>query len=84
LEVRCTRRSALTFANGRDFRVEASNNWATNIVDIQAATFEWKPRDIAFITWEQILAGGTLHCLHGPMSRPNWGKRTWETFPLYR
>src|SRR5260370_27756113 len=51
---------SLSLANGKTFRVEASNNSAENVY-IQSATLNGKPLDIPVIMWEQIQAGGTLH-----------------------
>jgi predicted alpha-1,2-mannosidase len=51
---------SLTLANGKTFRVEASNNSAENVY-IRSATLNGKPLDIPVITWEQIQAGGILH-----------------------
>lgn len=63
----------LTLANGKSFRVEASNNSAHNVY-IQSATLNGKPLDIPVITWEQIQNGGTLHFLMG--SKPSkWGSQ---------
>lgn len=56
---------ALTLANGKTLRVEASNNSAENVY-IQSATLNGKPLGIPVITWEQIQAGGTLHFEMGP------------------
>jgi predicted alpha-1,2-mannosidase len=62
---------SLTLANGRTFRVEASNNSAKNVY-IQSATLNGRPLDIPVITWEQIQAGGTLHFVMGP-EPSKWG-----------
>ena len=64
---------SLTLANGKTFRVEASNNSAENVY-IQSATLNEKPLDIPVITWEQIQAGGTLHFVMG--QKPSqWGSK---------
>ncbi|HKO20233.1 MAG TPA: GH92 family glycosyl hydrolase [Acidobacteriaceae bacterium] len=61
----------LRLANGKTFRVEATNNSPENIY-IQSATLNGKPLNIPLITWEQIQAGGALHFTMG--SRPStWG-----------
>jgi predicted alpha-1,2-mannosidase len=62
---------SLTLANGRTFRVEASNNSAENVY-IQSATLNGRPLDIPLITWEQIQAGGTLHFVMG-QEPSKWG-----------
>ena len=62
---------SLTLANGRTFRVEASNNSDENVY-IQSATLNGKPLDIPVITWEQIQAGGTLHFVMG-QEPSKWG-----------
>ena len=62
---------SLRLANGKTFRVEASNNSAENVY-IQSATLNGKALDIPVITWEQIQAGGTLHFVMG--RKPSeWG-----------
>ncbi len=62
---------ALRLANGRTFRVEATNNSAENVY-IQSATLNGSALNIPVITWEQIQAGGTLHFVMGP--KPSrWG-----------
>jgi predicted alpha-1,2-mannosidase len=62
---------SLTLANGKTFRVEASNNSATNVY-IQSAALNGKPLDIPVITWEQIQAGGLLRFIMGP-TPSKWG-----------
>ena len=65
------REISLTLANGKTFRVEASNNSAEN-VHVQSAALNETPLDIPVITWEQIQAGGVLHFVMGP--KPSkWG-----------
>jgi len=56
---------SLTLANGKTFRVEASNNSAKNVY-IQSATLNGRDLAIPMITWEQIQAGGVLHFVMGP------------------
>jgi predicted alpha-1,2-mannosidase len=64
---------SLALANGKTFRVEASNNSAENVY-IQSATLNGKALDIPVITWEQIQAGGTLHFEMG--EKPSqWGSK---------
>lgn len=70
---------ALTLANRRTFRVEATNNSPANVY-IQSATLNGKPLDIPLITWEQIQAGGTLRFIMGP--KPSaWGSH-WTPSPI--
>ena len=70
---------SLTLANGKTFRVEASNNSAENVY-IQSATLNGKTSRIPVITWEQIQAGGTLHFVMGP--KPSkWGSG-WRPSPV--
>jgi predicted alpha-1,2-mannosidase len=65
------REISLTLANGKTFRVEASNNSAENVY-VQSAALNGTPLDIPVITWEQIEAGGVLHFVMGP--KPSkWG-----------
>ena len=64
---------SLTLANGKTFRVEASNNSAENVY-IQSATLNGRPLDIPVITWEQIQAGGVLRFVMG--QKPSeWGSK---------
>jgi putative alpha-1,2-mannosidase len=66
---------SLTLANGKTFRVEASNNAAENVY-IQSATLNEAPLDIPLITWEQIQAGGVLHFVMGP--KPSKWASNWR------
>jgi predicted alpha-1,2-mannosidase len=62
---------SLTTANGKKFRVDATNNSANNVY-IQSATLNGEELMIPVITWEQIQAGGVLHFVMGP--KPSkWG-----------
>ena len=70
---------SLTLANGRTFRVEASNNSAENVY-IQFATLNGTPLDIPVITWEQIQAGGTLRFVMGQQPS-KWGS-DWRPSPI--
>jgi putative alpha-1,2-mannosidase len=64
---------SLSLANGKTFRVEASNNSAVNVY-IQSAALNGKPLEIPVITWEQIQAGGILHFVMG--QKPSeWGSK---------
>ena len=51
-------------ANGKECRIEATNNSPENLY-IQSAALNGKPLNIPVITWEQIQAGGTLHFIMG-------------------
>lgn len=62
---------SLRLANGKTFRVEATNNSPHNVY-IQSATLNGQPLDSPVISWEQILAGGTLHFFMGP-EPSSWG-----------
>jgi putative alpha-1,2-mannosidase len=63
---------SLTLANGKSFRVDASNNSPTNVY-IQSATLNEEELTAPVITWEQIQAGGVLHFVMGP--KPSqWGQ----------
>jgi predicted alpha-1,2-mannosidase len=67
------RQISLTLANGKTFRVEASNNSAENVY-IQSATLNGRPLDIPVITWEQIQTGGVLRFVMG--QKPSeWGSK---------
>jgi predicted alpha-1,2-mannosidase len=62
---------SLALADGKTFRVEASNNSAENVY-IQSATLNGAALNIPVITWEQIQAGGVLLFVMGP--KPSkWG-----------
>ena len=64
---------SLTLANGKTFRVEASNNSAENVY-IQSATLNGKPFNVPLLAWEQIQAGGTLSFVMG--AKPSkWGSQ---------
>ena len=64
---------SLTLADGKTFRVEASNNSAENVY-IQSATLNGKSLDFPVITWEQIQEGGVLHFVMG--QKPSeWGSK---------
>lgn len=70
---------SLTLANGKTFRVQASNNSPENLY-IQSATLNGASLDIPVITWEQIQAGGILHFVMGP--KPSkWGSK-WRISPI--
>jgi len=70
---------SLTLANGKTFRIQASNNSSQNLY-IQSATLNGATLDIPIITWEQIQAGGTLHFVMGP--KPSqWGNK-WRIAPV--
>jgi predicted alpha-1,2-mannosidase len=56
---------SLRLANGNTFRVEATNNSSVNVY-IQSATINGQTLEKPVITWEQIMAGGTLHFVMGP------------------
>jgi putative alpha-1,2-mannosidase len=73
------RQISLTLANGKTFRVEASNNSAENVY-IQSATLNGRPLDIPVITWEQIQAGGTLRFVMGQQPS-KWGS-DWRPSPI--
>ncbi len=65
------REISLTLANGKTFRIEASNNSAENVY-VQSAALNEMPLAIPVITWEQIQAGGVLHFVMG--AKPSkWG-----------
>ena len=70
---------SLALANGKTFRVEASNNSAENVY-IQSASLNGTALDIPVITWEQIQAGGVLRFVMGP--KPSkWGNQ-WRPDPI--
>jgi hypothetical protein len=58
--------------HGRKFTVLAENNSATNIY-IQSASLDGKPLAGAWLTHDQITAGGTLRLVMGPKPNFEWG-----------
>jgi predicted alpha-1,2-mannosidase len=58
--------------HGHAFTVLAKNNSAQNIY-IQSATLNGQPYSKPWITYEQIIAGGTLEFVMGPQPNPDWG-----------
>jgi predicted alpha-1,2-mannosidase len=72
-------RMSLTLASGKRFTVTARNNSAQNVY-IQSATLNGQPLLTPVITYEQILAGGTLNFLMGP--NPSSWAANWNPTPL--
>ncbi len=58
-------RATLNLAGGKSFAVEAANNGPANVY-IQSATLNGRPLDKPFVTYEQIVAGGSLRFVMGP------------------
>ena len=56
---------------GHTFTVTADNNNAQNIY-IQSATLNGQPLTKAWLTYEQIIAGGSLALVMGPKPIPDW------------
>jgi predicted alpha-1,2-mannosidase len=56
---------------GHTFTVIAENNSAENIY-IQSASLNDQPLDKAWLTYQQITAGGTLHLVMGPKPNSGW------------
>jgi len=69
------KRMSLALANGKTFRVEASNNSVENIY-IQSANLNGRPLDVPIITWEQIQAGGVLRFAMG--QKPSQWASKWR------
>ncbi len=72
-------RMSLRLANGRSFTVRANDNSAKNIY-IQSASLNGKPLSEPVISYEQILAGGTLEMEMGPA--PSRWASDWNPAPL--
>ncbi|MBV8156529.1 MAG: glycoside hydrolase family 92 protein, partial [Dyella sp.] len=72
-------RLALRLGNGKTFVVTAQNN-STDNVYIQSATLNGKALDAPMITYDQIMAGGTLAFVMGP--RPSTWAASWRPKPL--
>jgi hypothetical protein len=66
---------------GHTFTVTAENNSAENVY-IQSATLNGKPFSKAWITYEQIIAGGTLDLVMGPKPNPDWGSAPADRPPI--
>jgi len=66
---------------GHTFTVTAENNSAENIY-IQSATLNGQLLSKAWITYEQIIAGGTLDLVMGPKPNPDWGSAPADRPPI--
>jgi putative alpha-1,2-mannosidase len=66
---------------GHTFTVTAENNSAENIY-IQSATLNGQPLTKAWLTYEQITAGGTLALVMGPKPNPDWGSAPADRPPV--
>jgi predicted alpha-1,2-mannosidase len=69
----------LKLADNKTFKVVARNNSAANIY-IQSATLNDQPLTTPVLTYEQILAGGTLQFVMGP--QPSHWAADWNPAPL--
>ncbi len=58
--------------HGHKFTVLAKNNSAENIY-IQSASLNGKPLNRAWLTHQELTAGGTLRLVMGPNPNPAWG-----------
>ncbi len=65
-------RAAIHLENGKTFRVEAARKAPSDIY-VQSATLNGQPLDRAWISHEEIVAGGTLHFVLGPHPNEKWG-----------
>ncbi|WP_130617625.1 GH92 family glycosyl hydrolase [Dyella amyloliquefaciens] len=72
-------RLSLKLGNGKSFLVTAQNNSTENVY-IQSATLNGKVLDTPMITYDQIMAGGTLAFVMGP--RPSTWAASWRAQPL--
>ena len=72
-------RMSLRLQNGKRFTVVAENNSAQNPY-IQSATLNGKPLQVPKITYEDIVAGSTLHLVMG--SSPSKWAQSWSPAPL--
>jgi predicted alpha-1,2-mannosidase len=72
-------RVALRLGNGRTFVVTAQDNASGNVY-IQSATLNGKALDAPVISYDQIMAGGTLAFVMGP--RPSAWAASWRSPPL--
>jgi predicted alpha-1,2-mannosidase len=65
---------------GHKFTVLAENNGAENIY-IQSASLNGRPLNRAWITHQELTAGGTLGLVMGPKPNPDWGSRPQDRPP---
>jgi len=68
---------------GGTFTVVARNNSAANLY-IQSAKLNGRPLDRAWITHEEVAAGGTLEFIMGPVPNPAWGAARENRPPSFR
>lgn len=66
------RHAELTLENGRKFAIEAPNNSPANVY-IQSATLNGKPLNRAWLSQDEIMAGGILRFVMGPTPNKSWG-----------
>jgi predicted alpha-1,2-mannosidase len=59
--------------HGHTFTVLAENNGPSNIY-IQSATLNGRPLNRAWLRHEEIVAGGTLRLVMGPLPNTDWGR----------
>ena len=69
---RITFRLDSKFTKGGNFTVTAKNNSPTDIY-IQSATLNGKPLDRCWLTYQEIVNGGTLDLVLGPNPNQAWG-----------
>jgi len=60
------------YSKGGTFTITSNGNSATNIY-IQSATLNGKPLNRCWITYQEIVAGGTLDMILGPQPNKKWG-----------
>jgi putative alpha-1,2-mannosidase len=68
---------------GGTFTVVARNNSAANLY-IQSAALNGRPLDRAWITHEEVAAGGTLEFVMGPEPNQAWGAARASRPPSFR
>jgi predicted alpha-1,2-mannosidase len=65
-------RSSIRLANNKTFTIVAQNNSKVNRY-IQRATFNGKPWNKAWFTHADLVRGGTLELVMGPLPNKTWG-----------
>ena len=74
-------KATIHLGNGKDFTIEADGVSEQNIY-IQSATLDGKNYDKAYITYDDIMNGGTLAFKMGPQPNKQWGSSMDNLPPL--
>ena len=60
------------YTKGGTFTITTQNNSPANVY-IQSATLNGQPLNRCWITWQEIIAGGTLNLVLGSTPNQQWG-----------